>query len=406
MLNDFSMDLGERRIVLMKNLQELADSSKSNQLVKQALVTVQSVFVPTDDKELLARLRDAYKKVKAPASGLPTPSYIGIMLKYFVANLLLRQGQVEEAAKSAKELLKEIRGYFGHDMSELSLDPALILLHQRFEAFTSVDPATMQTAEQQQRLQAQQVEILAAAEELEKKTLQLQGDKSERLVEVYCLYSFFELQGGNFEGGMELQRKATRISLQASGAENPQYIQRLHEQVTMVVNSGRADALPGAVKEAEEAARLAAAVYCKPEDEAQRLPILRTLCDCLLGTGENARALEVMKEYLALLRKVRAAQPLEQGAVDGELARALFALHDIEAQCGNKQGAVDAFNECEAVMDKCGADEPDLGLARLKHVITTLKPAVVEQQEKIRAALEVEKSERARKELQEKLEKE
>ena len=78
----------------------------------------------------------------------------------------------------------------------------------------------------------------------------------------------------------------------------------------------------------------------------------------------------------------------------------MFALHDIEAQCGNKQGAVDAFNECEAVMDKCGADEPDLGLARLKHVITTLKPAVVEQQEKIRAALEVEKSERARKELQ------
>ena len=184
-------------------------------------MTVQSVFVPTDDKELLARLRDAFKKVTAPASGLPTPSYIGIMLKYFVANLLLRQGQVEEAAKSAKELLKEIRGYFGHDMSELSLDPALILLHQKFEAFTSVDPATMQTAEQQQRLQAQQVEILAAAEELEKKTLQLQGDKSERLVEVYCLYSFFELQGGNFEGGMELQRKATRISLQASvGKQN------------------------------------------------------------------------------------------------------------------------------------------------------------------------------------------
>lgn len=150
MLNDFSMDLGERRSVLMKNLQELADSSKSNQLVKQALVTVQSVFVPTDDKELLARLRDAHKKVTAPASGLPTPSYIGIMLKYFVANLLLRQGQVEEAAKSAKELLKEIRGYFGHDMSELSLDPALILLHQKFEAFTSVDAATMQTAEQQQ----------------------------------------------------------------------------------------------------------------------------------------------------------------------------------------------------------------------------------------------------------------
>ena len=148
MLNDFSMDVGERRIILMKNLQAEADTSKSNKLIKQALVTIQSVFVSSDDKDLHARLRDAYQRVTAPISGLSTPSYIGIMLKYFIANLLLRQGQIEEAAKNAKELLKEVRGYFGHDMSELSLDPALILLHQKFEQFTSVDLATQQTAEQ------------------------------------------------------------------------------------------------------------------------------------------------------------------------------------------------------------------------------------------------------------------
>ena len=34
MLNEFGMDVGEVRIEQMKNLQSLADSSKSNQLVK------------------------------------------------------------------------------------------------------------------------------------------------------------------------------------------------------------------------------------------------------------------------------------------------------------------------------------------------------------------------------------
>ena len=40
MLNESGMDFGEVRIEQMKRLQALADSSKSNKLVKQALVTI------------------------------------------------------------------------------------------------------------------------------------------------------------------------------------------------------------------------------------------------------------------------------------------------------------------------------------------------------------------------------
>ena len=47
------------------------------------------------------------------------------------------------------------------------------------------------------------------AKEVEEKTLRLQGEKSERLIEIYSLYSFFEFQAGNTEAGMQQQRKAS-----------------------------------------------------------------------------------------------------------------------------------------------------------------------------------------------------
>ena len=65
---------------------------------------------------------------------------------------------------------------------------------------------------------------MTTAKDIEDKTLRLQGDKSERLIEIYCLYSFFEFQKNNFDEGMRLQRKSTIISKQAFGAESPQYI--------------------------------------------------------------------------------------------------------------------------------------------------------------------------------------
>ena len=45
------------------------------------------------------------------------------------------------------------------------------------------------------------------------------------------------------------------------------YIQRLQEQLTMVINSGDVGILKDAVKEAEEANILALTVFSKPQDE-------------------------------------------------------------------------------------------------------------------------------------------
>ena len=43
-----------------------------------------------DEKEILERLREDYKKVTAPDSGLPQLSHIAVMLKFFTAPILLR----------------------------------------------------------------------------------------------------------------------------------------------------------------------------------------------------------------------------------------------------------------------------------------------------------------------------
>ena len=97
-------------------------------------MTIQAAVSGTaDDTELIGRLRDDYKNVTAPGSGLPKLSHIGVMLKFFIAPLLLRSGEIDEAAKTSRELMKDIRSYFGHEMTEMILDPMLILLHQKFD---------------------------------------------------------------------------------------------------------------------------------------------------------------------------------------------------------------------------------------------------------------------------------
>ena len=89
------------------------------------------------DQDLLSRLLECYQTVTSPRSGLKTPSYISIMLKYFIAPLLYRTNQKEEAVKYAKEIIADIKNYFGHEMTEMVLDPKLILLNHKFDEFFS-----------------------------------------------------------------------------------------------------------------------------------------------------------------------------------------------------------------------------------------------------------------------------
>ena len=54
-------------------------------------------------------------ELKKETSGIPNPSYIGLMLEYFLANLYKGSGDAEKSLNLASQLIKtEIRSYFGH----------------------------------------------------------------------------------------------------------------------------------------------------------------------------------------------------------------------------------------------------------------------------------------------------
>ena len=56
------------------------------------MILIQQVFVEEDPSALLEPFQMKLRDVTSPHSGIPTPSYIGLMLKYFVANLAQRVG--------------------------------------------------------------------------------------------------------------------------------------------------------------------------------------------------------------------------------------------------------------------------------------------------------------------------
>ncbi len=63
---------------------------------------IQQIFVEADPSVLMPQLKALLAEVSKQNSGIPTPSYIQIMLKYFVANLFLRNGEIDEAAALSK----------------------------------------------------------------------------------------------------------------------------------------------------------------------------------------------------------------------------------------------------------------------------------------------------------------
>ena len=64
---------------------------------------------------MLPEIQELLNELSRPNSEVPSPSYIQIMLKYFVANLALREGDLDRAMQYAQQMLDhDIRGYFGH----------------------------------------------------------------------------------------------------------------------------------------------------------------------------------------------------------------------------------------------------------------------------------------------------
>ena len=57
------------------------------------------------------------------------------MLKFFTAPILLRMENFDEAMKVSNEILKDIKTYFGHEMTDMVLEPKLIQLNYKFREF-------------------------------------------------------------------------------------------------------------------------------------------------------------------------------------------------------------------------------------------------------------------------------
>lgn len=105
------------------------------------------IFVEADEpsSSLIGKLSELLKQVKK-ANGVGSTSYIQIMLKYFVANLMHRAGDMASAAELAQEIVdKDILNYFGHLHSEFSIEPMLIILNNKFDQFTSIEMGSEST---------------------------------------------------------------------------------------------------------------------------------------------------------------------------------------------------------------------------------------------------------------------
>jgi len=73
-------------------------------------------------------------ELKKETSGIPNPSYIGLMLEYFLANLYKGSGNAEKSLTLASQLIEtDIKSYFGHMQTEITIEPMMIILDAKFD---------------------------------------------------------------------------------------------------------------------------------------------------------------------------------------------------------------------------------------------------------------------------------
>lgn len=136
MVNDFgsSLDTDKRQQLIAKLHAQIQTGNKSQILLKKALVCIQETFIESDPSVCLRNLESILKQVGSTSSKLPASCSIKIWLKYFIANLSLRLGDMEKAARFSLEILTmDIPEYYGHSQSELTIEPTLIVLNKKFD---------------------------------------------------------------------------------------------------------------------------------------------------------------------------------------------------------------------------------------------------------------------------------
>ena len=78
-------------------------------------------------------------ELKNETSGIPNPSYIGLMLEYFLANLYKGSGNAEKSLTLASQLIEtDIKSYFGHMQTEITIEPMMTILDAKFDQLRSM----------------------------------------------------------------------------------------------------------------------------------------------------------------------------------------------------------------------------------------------------------------------------
>ena len=136
-LNDISDGVDGLRDECFKELAEQTKTSKGNKIIKEALLTIQrtACLIEEDHTKVLEELRRELKNVTSNDSNLPKLSHLSLMLKFFTAPILLRMENYDEAMQVSNEILKDIKTYFGHEMTDMVLEPKLIQLNYKFRDF-------------------------------------------------------------------------------------------------------------------------------------------------------------------------------------------------------------------------------------------------------------------------------
>ena len=138
-LSNFVMEVDpERRKHLQSILKNSLEINPRFQLYKESFLTFTSIYVEADPAVLLANLEALHQKLNSPDSDIPCPSYIEIMVKFFKANLFMRQGNIEASVAIASQMIKkDVREYFGHSQADVAIGPRMIILNHKFEKLAS-----------------------------------------------------------------------------------------------------------------------------------------------------------------------------------------------------------------------------------------------------------------------------
>lgn len=85
MLNDFGSTFdSKKKSKLVSQLQAQVQVGNHNVLTKKVLVSIQKLFIENDPHTLIGYFKKLLREIKKPNSGIANPSYIKILLKYFL----------------------------------------------------------------------------------------------------------------------------------------------------------------------------------------------------------------------------------------------------------------------------------------------------------------------------------